>query len=222
MKLLLTSAGIKNAAIEAAVVELLGKPISEANALCIPTAMYSAVGGTASAWRFINGCAKTPLLEFGWNSIGVLELTALPTIDREVWVPAVHETDALLVAGGDPLYLAYWMRESGLGEMLPSLPDELVYIGVSAGSTVLGPVVGEEFIDWRPRAGDDTTLGLVDFAIFPHVDHPELPSNHMGAAEQWAAKITCPAYAIDDDTAIKLSDGVTEVVSDGHWRLFNV
>ena len=40
MKLLLTSAGIRNPSIEKALVDLLGKPISEASALCIPTAMY--------------------------------------------------------------------------------------------------------------------------------------------------------------------------------------
>jgi dipeptidase E len=38
LKLLLTSAGVRNASIRDALVELLGKPISESTALCIPTA----------------------------------------------------------------------------------------------------------------------------------------------------------------------------------------
>jgi dipeptidase E len=29
-----------------------------------------------------------------------------------------------------------------------------------------------------------------------------------------------PAYAIDDQTAIKVTDGSVEVVSEGHWKLF--
>ena len=54
MKLLLTSAGIKNTSIHNALVELLGKPIAESNALCIPTASYGhAPGGIRGAYRFI-------------------------------------------------------------------------------------------------------------------------------------------------------------------------
>ena len=37
-------------------------------------------------------------------------------------------------------------------------------------------------------------------------------------AEQWAAGISGPAYAIDDETAIKVVDGTVEVVSEGHWK----
>jgi hypothetical protein len=48
--------------------------------------------------------------------LGVLELTALPSINEEDWVPMVRETDVLLVNGGDPLYLCYWMRQSGLAD----------------------------------------------------------------------------------------------------------
>jgi dipeptidase E len=29
-----------------------------------------------------------------------------------------------------------------------------------------------------------------------------------------------PAYAIDDETAIMVTDGTVEVVSEGHWRRF--
>jgi hypothetical protein len=100
VKLLLTSAGIKNASIRDALVDLLGKPIAESSALCIPTATYP-ISGPGSAWRFITGRATTPMCELGWKSLGVLELTALPSIGT----------------------------------------------------------------------GNDRTLGLVDFSIFPHLDH---------------------------------------------------
>jgi len=221
MKLLLTSAGIKNASIHDALVELLRKPIADCNALCIPTGSYGHPQVSPQGpWRFISGRSEQPMTGLGWNSVGVLELTALPSIKKEYWVPAVEEADALLVWGGSPLYLCYWMRESGLADLFPSLP-ETVYCGFSAGSMVLTPRVGEDFVQWRPPGdGADRTLGVVGFSIFPHVDHPDLPENTMAEAERWAGGLGNPAYAIDDDTAIKVVDGAVDVVTEGHWRLF--
>ena len=222
MRLLLTSAGIKNASIHDALVGLLGKPIAEADALCIPTAMYGhpMVGPGPGAWRFISGREPgTPMCELGWRSLGVLELTALPSIDEELWVPKVREADALLVAGGDALYLSHWMRRSGLADLLPSL-RETVWVGLSAGSMVMAPRIGEDFVGWTPPAGGDGALGIVGFSIFPHLDHEDLPENTMADAERWAAGLGGPAYAIDDQTAIKVTDGDAEVVSEGRWKRF--
>jgi len=222
LKLLLASAGITNASIKNALLELLGKPIADSTALCIPTASYGMRrNAAASAWRFISGQEPDcPMTELGWKSVGVLELTALPSLDPEQWVPTVRETDVLLVNGGDPMYLHHWMVESGFAELLPTLPDA-VYVGLSAGSMVMTPRIGEDFVEWRPPAGEgDATLGLVDFAIFPHLDHPDLPHNRMANAERWAVALTVPAYAIDDQTAIKVTDAGPEVISEGHWRLF--
>ena len=218
MELLLTSAGIKNTSIHNALVGLLGKPIAESSALVIPTAVYPKAGPVV-AWQMITGRAPTPLCEVGWKSLGVLELTALPSLDEEHWVPAVREADALLMCGGDVLYLNHWMRQSGLADLLPSL--QAVYVGVSAGSMVMAPHVGEEFIGWRPPAGGDEALGMVDFAVFPHLDHPRFPENSMACAAKWAADVPVPGYAIDDQTAIKVTDGTVEVVSEGHWKLFD-
>ena len=171
MRLLLTSAGIKNASIRDALVDLLGKPIAESSALCIPTAAYGHPLKPGVAWGFISGQEpRTPMCELGWKSLGVLELTALPSIDEEQWVPLVQATDVLLVGGGDALYLSHWMRQSGLADLLPSL-RETVYVGLSAGSMVMTPRIGEDFVFWRPPTGADETLGIVDFSIFPHVDH---------------------------------------------------
>jgi dipeptidase E len=220
MKYLLTSAGIKNTSIYNALIDLLGKPIAESNALCIPTAGYGHPQVTPDlAWRFISGREpETPMCELGWKSIGVLELTALPSIDAERWVPWVQETDVLLVNGGDALYLCYWMRQSRLADLLPSL-RETVWVGLSAGSMVMTPRIGEDFVGWKPPAGGDETLGIVDFSIFPHLDNPELPENTLPNAERWAAGIGGPAYAIDDQTAFKVVDGIVEIVSEGHWKL---
>lgn len=219
MKYLLTSAGIKNPSIHNALLDLLGKPVAECSALCIPTAIYALSHGPVSAWRFISGQEpECPMCELGWKSVGVLELTALPSLDQKRWLPRVQEADVLLVNGGDPLYLAYWMRQSGLADLLPSLPA--VYVGLSAGSMVMAPNIGQEFVGWTPPDGSDSTLGIVDFAMFPHLDHVDLPQNTMSDAEQWAANMTVTSYAIDDETAIKVVDGAIEVISEGHWKLF--
>jgi dipeptidase E len=219
MKLLLTSAGVKNPSIEGALVDLLGKPIARSNALCIPTGGYgSPYGSPGGAWRFITGQSDQPMCGLGWKTLGVLELTALPSMDEERWVAWVREADVLLVNGGDALYLCHWMQQSGLADLLPTL--DTVFVGFSAGSMVLTPRIGDDFVDWQPPTGGDSALGLVDFSIFPHVDHVALPENTMAAAERWAAGLGGPAYAIDDETAIKVVDGNVELISEGHWRLF--
>ena len=229
MRFLLTSAGIKNASIHDALVDLLDKPIAEASALCIPTANHAQLGGAGHAWRFISGREpRTPMVELGWKSVGVLELTALPSLGEAHWVPMVRETDVLLVNGGDPLYLCYWMHHSGLADLLPSL-RETVYVGLSAGSMVLTPTFGTAYDDWFCReppapadslpVADDRALGLVDFSVFPHVDHEGFPQNSMANAEKWAAGRPAPTYAIDDETAVKVVDDAVEIVSEGHWKL---
>ncbi|GAB2587047.1 peptidase E [Paractinoplanes abujensis] len=222
MKLLLTSGGVRNKSIHDALLDLLGKPIGEATALCIPTAGYANPGGINRAWTFIAGGPQNecPMTELGWKSVGVLELSVLPSLDPELWTPAVRAADVLLVNGGDPLFLHHWVRESGLAALLPAL-DDTVWVGLSAGSMIMAPRIGEDFVGWRPPTGDDSTLGIVDFSIFPHLGHPGLPENHMGAAEKWAASLPGPSYAMDDDTAIKIVGDTVEVVSEGNWTFFD-
>jgi dipeptidase E len=218
VKLLLTSGGVTNTSIRDALVDLLGKPIADSTALCIPTAEYGHPMCTPfSTWRFIAGQESSPTC-LDWKSIGVLELTALPSIGKERWLPWLRAADVLLVDGGDAAYLCHWMRESGLADLLPSLPDT-VWVGVSAGSMVMTPRIGNDFVNWKSSAGD-RTLGLVDFSIFPHLGHESMPENTMSGAERWVADIGNPAYAIDDQTAIKVVDGSIEIVSEGQWRHF--
>jgi dipeptidase E len=219
MKLLLTSGGVSNESIRTALADMLGKPIAESTALCIPTAMYAFPGTAVTTWRQITGQTSTPLVELGWKSVGMLELTALPSLPEETWMPTVQEADALLVCGGDVLYLHHWMRESGLAALFPSLADT-VYVGLSAGSMVMAPHVGEEFVGWKPPAGGDSALGMVGFSIFPHLDNVNCPENTMADAEKWAARMSAPGYAVDDETAIKVVDGAVEIISEGHWKLF--
>jgi dipeptidase E len=220
VKLLLTSAGIRNPSIRAALDDLLPRPVAECDALLVPTAGYGHPhAGPPRAWNFIAGQEpECPMAELGWRSLGVLEVTALPSLARDLWTSWVEKADVILANGGDAIYLAHWMRESGLADLLPSL--DAVWVGLSGGSLAMCPRIGPQFVRWPSDGADDAALGLVDFAIFPHLDHPALPKNTMADAERWAAGMDVPCYAIDDETAIVWVDGAVEVVSEGNWRLF--
>ncbi|MBB2922222.1 Type 1 glutamine amidotransferase-like domain-containing protein [Cellulomonas cellasea] len=219
MKLLLTSGGVTNPTIHAALVDLLGRPIEECHALCVPTAQWGhplcgpgSVRGLVAAepdFRHLSG--------LGWASLGVLELTALPTIGTERWVDWVRAADVLLVDGGDATYLCHWVRESGLADLIPSLHDT-VWVGVSAGSMVMTPRISAYFVEWA-GAPDDRGLGVVDFSLFPHLD--AFPGNSLAHAERWAAGLGVPSYAIDEQTAVVVVDGSVEVVSEGRWTHFD-
>jgi dipeptidase E len=244
MRALLTSSGIKNRSIHDALVDLLGKPVSESNALFIPTAIYPFPGGPGMAWRAMCGKGPAPLSELGWKSLGILELSVLPSIEESAWVPTVRDADALLVWGGDPMFLANWMRRSGLTGLLPTLRSDAVYVGVSAGSIAAattfvetytepprgtdGPLKSDDIVFATPGGDVHRTLvtgqgaGLVDFAVIPHLEHPHHPDASFANAEKWAAHIPAPTYAIDDETAISVVDGVARVVSEGQWNLFQV
>jgi dipeptidase E len=218
MKALLTSSGIRNRSIHDALVGLLGKPVAESSALVIPTAIYPFPGGAGGAWRAVTGQGPSPLAGLGWKSLGILELTALPHIDEAAWVPTVRDTDALLVWGGDPLFLADWMWRSGLSALLPTLRPESVYVGVSAGSMAVTSTFAETYVDRFLVTGRGA--GLVDFAVIPHLQNPDHPDASLANAEKWASSIPAPTYAIDDETAISVVDGTPEVVSEGQWKLF--
>jgi dipeptidase E len=220
MKMLLTSGGIKNQSIHDALVGLLPIPIHECNALCITTASYG-LPETFSpqlAYQFITDTANMPMINLGWKSVGVLELSALPSLGENRWLPLVQETDVFLVNGGDTMYLSHWMKESGLAATLSEL--DAVWVGLSAGSVVMAPRIGRNFVHWPEEAADDEALGMVDFAIFPHLDYPDLPTHSMAHAELWAATLNTPGYAIDEDTTITVVDGDVQVVSEGNWHLF--
>ena len=242
IKLLLTSSGISNKSIRDTLEQLLGKPISESNALFVPTGVYPFQGGPNYAWWPIAGKMKGALVDLGWKTMGLFELTALPSIKKDTWVSSFEDADALLVWGGDPLYLAYWFEQSGLTEVLTSLNKDLVYVGVSAGSMAVNTIFGET--ESNPRAGSGTPLttenmvfdttageisktiytangaGLTDFAVIPHFNNPGFQDACGLNAEKWAAKIPAAVYAIDEQTAIKVVAGQVEVISEGQWKFF--
>lgn len=219
MKLLLTSAGISNTSIRNALIDLLGKPIEESKALFVPTAIYGISGGAEIIRKVICGTIGDPFCEAGWRSLGLLELTALPTMKKELWAGMLRETDALLVGGGDCQYLCYWMQQSGLAAMLPLLLQKIVYVGLSAGSMVMTQF-GTTYGNHTLPAESDKSLGFVDFAIHPHLDHEWFPENSLANLERLANTIDVPSYMIDDNTAIEVIGGNIRVISEGSWKLF--
>src|SRR5689334_15526257 len=242
MKLLLTSSGISNKSIHNALVELLGKPIAEANALFVPIGVYPFRNGQYYAWNPIGGEAAPRMCQLGWKSLGILELSVLPSIDKNTWLPTLMEADALLVWGGDPLFISYWMQQSGLTDLLPALPDKLVYVGVSAGSIAVASLFAETYSAERSCAGIPLTseeivfsmakgevsatlltangMGLTEFAVIPHLQNKDHFAGSLTNTEKWAARLPLPVYAIDDETAIKVKGDSVEVISEGQWKLF--
>lgn len=240
MKLLLTSSGIADDALLRALEDLLGTPVVEASALVVPVGILPFTGGPQMAARLLRGEAGATLTGLGWASLGLLDLPALPSIRRDVWLPALEAADALLVWGGDPLFVSHWLRESELADLLPTL--DLVYVGVSAGAIATAAVFGETYTD--PLGGAGTPLsseevvftvdgeevprtlhtaagaGFVDVAVIPHYLNPNHPDASRENAELWAARIPAVTYAIDERTALRVVDGVVDVVGDGEWRRF--
>ncbi len=230
-KLLLTSSGITNQSINQALVDLLGKPISESSALFVPLAIYAYPQGIKNAWQVIKGWG-----DLGWKTLGVLELTALPGLPKEIWLPQLEETDAIIVGGGNKFYLSHWMEKSGLFDLLPQLLKQgKVYVGASAGSMMMtsrlnfdhnrlketGVYYDDEFNEEMPSSsGSAKTLGIVDFIIRPHLNAEYFPQANLKNVEKWAAKTDKPLYALDDQSALKIIDGKVEVVSNGTWKLF--
>ena len=219
MRLLLTSAGISNKSIHKTLSDLLGKPIAESSALFIPTAIYAIPNGSEIVRKVICGSLGDPFCELGWKSLGILELTALPSLKKELWLTMLQETDALLVGGGDCQYLCYWMKHSGLAELLPSLLHKTVYVGLSAGSMIMTSF-GTTYGNHTLPAESDKSLGIVDFALHPHLEHDWFPENSLANIEKLASTLSVPSYAIDDNTAIKVVDSNIEVISEGQWKLF--
>jgi dipeptidase E len=132
----------------------------------------------------------------------------------------LKETDALLVGGGDCQYLTYWMQQSGLAALLPSLLRKTVYVGLSAGSMIMtsyGTTYGRHTL---PNESDKS-LGLLNFALHPHLDHEWFPENSLANLENLAATLPMPSYLIDDNTAIKVNNGNVEVISEGRWKLLS-
>ena len=218
MKLLLTSAGLSNRSIVNALLELAGKPFSELNLGFIPTA--SNVESGDKDW-LINDLIICKNL--GFQSIDIVDFSA---VSKDVWLPRLHVADILFFEGGNVFHLMYWIERSGLKEILPEMLKTKVYVGASSGSMVMSKrtslnhfqnLYNEDVKKFKKEDG----LGFVDFQIRSHLNSLDFPEMNITHLEELAKETSDTIYAIDDNTAIKISDEKMEIISEGAWKKFN-
>jgi dipeptidase E len=215
MKLLLTSNGLSNQSIASALFELTGKPASETTIVFIPTAMNVARG--SKNW-FINDLCN--IKKQGFKFIDIVDISALP---KEVWLPKIEKGDVLFFSGGNTYHLMYWMKESGLSELLPELLKTRVYAGISAGSIIANPSIAytssekRKYYEEQFGYKSETALNLVDFYIYPHFNSPKHLDSREDSLRKTVEKTQKTVYGIDDESALKVIDGIVTVVTEGDY-----
>ena len=211
MKLLLTSSGITNTSIAEVIVELVGKLAKEISVLFIPTA--------ANTFTDDKGWLIDNLVEFqkqGYKQIDILDIAGL---SKEEWLPHFEIADLVCFGGGDEQYLAKVMSESGVAAMLPELLKKKVYMGISAGSMVMGQFLPYDLIKVvypeESFEGLSPSLAYVDCLFIPHLNSDFFAHVRREVLEPLKSQFTHPLYACDDNSALKVVDGHIEKVGTG-------
>ena len=221
MKLLLTSAGLRNETLRQALRDLLGKPFEAANVVYIPTASVAEPGD--HSW-FVDDITR--LHGLGWREFDVLALNGLP---RQMVLDRLLHADVIYAEGGNHYHLARSITENGLAEGFRAALESRVYVGVSAGSMIFSRNLNEHSAAVIGDSKDlhvlgATTLeppfGFFDWYLKPHLYSPHFPERDDAWAENIAARADFPLYLIDDDTAIRVDGDEVEVISEGRWRSF--
>lgn len=217
MKFLLTSEGLGNKSLVEALQKLTGKPFNQLKIAFIPTASNVEVGD--KGW-LINDLKKLQELEFA--AIDIVDISALP---KDAWQKRLEEADVFFFEGGNPFHLIYWIKKSGLIDLLPELLKTRVWVGVSAGSMVVTKDIslndsqklyGEED-DMKNNSG----LGYLDFHIRPHLNAAYYPKMILENIQKIADETKETIYALDDNSAIQVIDRDMSVISEGIWKKFN-
>ena len=215
MKLLLTSNGLANQSIAKALFELVGKPAEETTIVFIPTAMNVARG--SKDW-FINDLYN--IKKQGFKFIDIVDISALP---QEIWLPKIKAGDVLFFSGGNTHHLMCCLQKSGLSKLLPDLLKTRVYAGISAGSVATGPDLFGANDDKRKYYEDnfgykdETALNFVDFYIYPHFNAPGHLNSTLENLQKTAEATKKAVYGLDDDSALKVVDGVVTVITEGNY-----
>src|SRR5260221_2822658 len=216
MKLLLTSAGLTNKVISDALIGLVGKPAKEISVAFVPTAANFERGD--KSW-LINDLVR--FKDGGFKSVDVIDISAL---EKEKWLEGFKKADVLFFGGGNTFHLMYWVEKSGLKELLPDLLKTKVYGGISAGSCIAGPkvltFVQELFPDEENEHNVVDGLNLVPFHVVPHLNSKWFKGLREEKIRELAKDERTPAYAIDDQCAIKVVDDKIEVIGGGkHFKI---
>lgn len=219
MKLLLTSNGLSNKSIVAALLKLVGKPAAETNVAFIPTA--------ADAEEDDKGWVIDDLVNIKnqhFNQLDIVNIAALP---KGSWLPRFEHADVLIFSGGHTRHLVHWLRASGAADVLPELLKTRVYMGISAGSIATGPTLALSSSTDVPFAYEDDLpndvvgLHFVPFHIRPHLNSPDFPKASEEYLREKAKEVPETIYALDDQSALKVIDGNVEIVSEGETLVLN-
>lgn len=210
MKLLLTSAGITTQAIA----DTLYTLVSGGNRKVgfIPTAANAEPGNKDWFLKQIFDLQK-----HGFDWIDFIDPSAAD-ID---WKTRLSEVTIVFVSGGNTFHLLDQARKTGFDKWLGQNRENIVYVGVSAGSIVVTPSIGIAPVD----NGDENVAGITDLAGFHFVDFevsphtPEMVSVKANAA--YAATTKNKLYAYNDASALCVVDGKLEVIHDGQYWEYN-
>lgn len=217
MKLLLTSEGLANQVIINALLDLTQKPFDQLKVAFIPTASNVEEGD--KGW-VINDLMKLKELKFA--SVDIVDISALP---KEIWQKRLENTDIFFFEGGNTCHLMYWIKKSGLINLLPELLKTRVWVGVSAGSIVVTKDISLNDSQKLYREEDDmennTGLGYLDFHIRPHLNSSYFPNMTLENIQEIADETKETIYALDDNSAIQVIDEKISVISEGIWKRFN-
>jgi dipeptidase E len=220
--MLLTSNGLRNEVLKSALADLIGKPFGSARVVFIPTASVATAGDHGWLVEDLNR-----LHGLRWREFNVLELNGLP--GPEV-LGRLRRADVIYAAGGNHYHLANSITANGLAAEMAEILESKVYIGVSAGSMIfsknLSARTGEAFGEQEDlrilgETPPPAPFGLFDWYVKPHLNSPDFPNRTRKWFEKAAARLDFPVYAIDDNSAVRVRGGETDVVSDGEWRLLN-
>jgi dipeptidase E len=208
MRLLLTSNGIANKSIA----KVLRGWVKDIRFAFIPTAANMVDGDKHWLITDLVNCRK----------LGPVDIVDIAAVGKKTWLPRLKKANIIVVGGGDTKYLMSWMSKSGLKKELPRLLKTRVYMGISAGSIITGKTLNasSEFLYDTKYGARVAGLGLVDFAVRPHLNSPSFPKVKDKVLKKLCLKFDCTLYAIDDETAIKVEHGKPSVVSEGKWILY--
>ncbi|MDQ5890086.1 MAG: dipeptidase [Patescibacteria group bacterium] len=217
MKLLLTSNGLSNQIIAEALFDLVGKKPENTSLVFISTASNMQTGD--KNW-FIDD-----LVNIQKQNFKTIKITDIINVPENIWRPQLEEADVLFFEGGSSSYLMECMSKLDFKDTLVNLLQNKVYVGVSAGSMVTGPdldlTLSQKIYGKRARQNRITCLGLVDFYILPHLNSPHFAERVEDNIKEVMKDVSRKTYVLDDQSALKVVDGVVEIIGGGKYLEFN-
>ena len=218
MKLLLTSNGLSNQSIAKALFDLVGKKPEDTSLVFIPTASNVEQGD--------KGWFITDLMNLKKQNFKSIDIADISAVDEKIWKPKFEEADVLFFERGNIYHLMRWINKSGLRDVLPELLKTKVYVGVSAGSMVTNKDLALKISQEIYKEDLDETeemkgLNFVDFYFLPHLNNECFTNARENVIKEVTKNMPEKIYALDDQSALKIIDGVVEVVSEGQWFVLN-